>query len=50
MSLRGNWSVLGKNTVKYKTFSVPIEKEVAKIGKDCSERVVTMSYKIMGKV
>ena len=34
------------NTEKYKTFSVPIEKEVTKIGKDGNESVDTISYKI----
>ena len=38
--------VLGENTEKYKTFSVPIEKEVTKIDKDGNESVVTISYKI----
>ena len=37
---------LGENTEKYKTFSVPIEKEVTKIDKDGNESVVTISYKI----
>ena len=34
---------LGENTEKYKTFSVPIEKEVTKIDKDGNESVVTIS-------
>ena len=34
------------NTEKYKTFSVPIEKEVTKIDKDSNESVVTASCKI----
>ena len=37
---------LGENTEKYKTFSVPIEKEVTEIDKDGNESVVTISYKI----
>ena len=37
---------LGENTEKYKTFSVPIEKEVSNIDKDGNESVVTISYKI----
>ena len=37
---------LGENTEKYKTYSVPIEKEVIKIDKDGNESVVTISYKI----
>ena len=35
-----------KNTEKHKTFSIPIEKEVRKIDKDCNESVVTISHKI----
>ena len=34
------------NMEKYKTFSVPIEKEVTNIDKDGNESVVTISYKI----
>ena len=37
---------LGENTEKYKTFSIPIEKEVTNIGKDGNESVATISYKI----
>ena len=36
----------GENAGKYKTFSIPIEKEVTKIDKDGNESVVTISYKI----
>ena len=35
-----------ENTRKYKTFSVPIEKEVTNTDKDDNESVVTISYKI----
>ena len=42
----GQFECLGENTEKYKTFSVPIEKEVTKIYKDGNESVVTISYKI----
>ena len=42
----GEFECLGKNTEKYKTFSIPIEKEVTKIDKDGNESVVTISYKI----
>ena len=42
----GQFECLGENTEKYKTFSVPIEKEVTKIDKDGNESVVTTSYKI----
>ena len=34
------------NTEKYKTFSIPIEKEVAKIDKNGSESAVIISNKI----
>ena len=37
---------LGENTEKYKTFSVPIEKEKRKVDKDCNEDIITISYKI----
>ena len=37
---------LEENTENYKTFSVPIEKEVKNIDKDGNETVVTISYKI----
>ena len=37
---------LGENTEKYKTFSIPIEKEVTNIDKDANASVVTISYKI----
>ena len=42
----GQFECLGENTEKYKTFSVPVEKEVANIDKDGNENVVTISYKI----
>ena len=42
----GQFECLGENAEKYKTFSVPIEKEVTKINKDGNERIVTRSYKI----
>ena len=37
---------LGENTEKYDTFSVPIEKEVAKLDRDGNESAGTISYKI----
>ena len=37
---------LGENKEKYKTFSVPIKKEIKKIDKDGNETVETISYKI----
>ena len=39
-------NVLWENTEKYKTFSVPIKKEVTEIDKDGNESVVTISCKI----
>ena len=39
-------NVLGENTGKYKTFSVPIVKEVKNIDKNGNESVVMISYKI----
>ena len=42
----GQFECLGENKEKYKTFSVPIEKEVIKIDKDSNESVVAISYKI----
>ena len=44
--LEGQFECLGENTEKYKTFSIPIEKEVTKINRDGNESVVTISYKI----
>ena len=35
-----------ENTEKYKTFSVPIEKEVTEIDKDRNKSVATISWKI----
>ena len=37
---------LWKTIEKYQSFSVSIEKEIAKIDKDCNLSVVTVSYKI----
>ena len=42
----GKYEFLGENTEKYKTFSIPIEKEVTKTDKHGSKSVVTVSYKI----
>ena len=42
----GKFECLGQNTEKYKTFSVPIEKQVTEIDKDGNESVVTISYKV----
>ena len=42
----GQFKCLWKNTEKYKTFSVRLEKAVTKIDKDGTESVVTVSYKI----
>ena len=43
--LEGELECLGENTEKYKTYSVPLEKEVTKIDKNSNESVVTISYK-----
>ena len=42
----GELECLGKNTEKYKTFSVPIVKEVTKIDKNGNENVGSTSSKI----
>ena len=42
----GKFECLGENTETYKTFFLPIQNEVTNIDKDCSESVVTISYKI----
>ena len=42
----GRFECLGENTEKYKTFSVPIEKEGTEINKDGNESVITISCKI----
>ena len=42
----GQFKCLGADKEKYKTFSVPIGKEVIKIDKDGNESVITMFYKI----
>ena len=42
----GQLEHLAKNTEKYKTFPVPVEKEVTNIDKDGNESVVTISCKI----
>ena len=39
-------NVLAENTEKYKTFSVPIVKEVKNIDKNGNQSVVMISYKI----
>ena len=43
---KGKFECLGENKEKYKTFSVPIEREIKKIDKDGSEGITTLSYKI----
>ena len=42
----GQFECLGENTEKYKTFSVPKEKDFTNIDKDGNENVVTISFKI----
>ena len=43
LAFEGTFGCLGENTKNYKTFSVPIEREVIKIDKVCDESVVTIS-------
>ena len=43
---KGQFGCLAENTKKYKTFSVPIAKEMKKVDKDGKEDVKTVSYKI----
>ena len=42
----GQFKCLGENKEKYKTFSVPIKKEIAKINKDGNKILVNISHKI----
>ena len=42
----GKFECLGENIEKYKTFSVPTEKEITGINKDSNESIVTISCKI----
>ena len=42
----GKSECLGGDTEKYKTFSIPIEKEVTNIDKDGNEIIATISYRI----
>ena len=44
--IKGQFSCLGKNTEKYKPFSITIEKEVTKIDEDSHKNFVPLSYKI----
>ena len=41
----GKLECLGEITGKYHTFSVPVEKQVTEINKDCDKSAVTISYK-----
>ena len=45
----GKFECLGENTEKYKTYSVPIEKEVSNTDKDGNESVYNISYKIIAQ-
>ena len=42
---QGKFDCLGENTERYKTFSIPIEREVTKVDKYGNESVVTIYYK-----
>ena len=47
MNFRESFECLGENTVKPKTFSILIEKEITKVDKDKNDAsVVYISYKI----
>ena len=43
--VEGEFNCLGKNTEKYKSFSVAITKEVKRVGKDGEEIAKTIFYK-----
>ena len=43
--MNDNLNLLGKKTEKFKTFSIPIQKEVTNFDKDVNGSVVTNSYK-----
>ena len=45
-AFEGEFECFGQNKEKYKTFSVPMKKEIKKISKDGNEIVTTISYKI----
>ena len=42
----GQLECLGEYTEKYKTLSLPIEKEIIKVDKEGNENFITFSYKI----
>ena len=42
-TFEGKFECLGENIEKYKTFSVPTEKEITGINKDSNESIVTIS-------
>ena len=42
----GEFNCLGENTEKYKTFSLPISREVKRIGKNGKEIAKTISYRL----
>ena len=44
---KGQFECLGENSERYKTFSIPIEKEVTKIDKVGNESVLTIPCKII---
>ena len=45
-NFKGQFKFLGGNSEKYKTFSIPIKKQVTKIDKEGKKGIVTRSYKI----
>ena len=42
----GEFECLGENTEKYRTFSVPIKKEITKKDKNADDKIMKISYKI----
>ena len=44
---KGQFECLGENIKMYKTFSVPVEKEIRKVDKDGNVDITTVSYKII---
>ena len=42
----GQFECIGENKEKYKTFSLPIKKQIAKIERQSNESIETISYKI----
>ena len=43
--VKGKFECYGEDTLKYKTFSFPIKKEILKNDKDSKEDITTVCYK-----